>query len=259
MIEALYVAASGMQSEKSHLDTISNNLANLNTPGFKRSQVKFEDLVYRPIDTLASGSLLKSAARMVGMGSNVSSVEKVFTAGDLKATGNSLDVAITGKGFFEVELENGELGYTRIGSFQVDNAGFLTIDGHALTSRIQLPPDVSEITITDKGGVSIAVGDDKQAFEVGKIELSYFLNEGGLEAIGSGLYAATNDSGRALYSEAGRNGLGNLQQGFTESSNVDLVQELIELTLAQRGFEVNSQVVRASDQVMQIINNLRQS
>lgn len=257
MIDALYIATTGMQSGKSHIDTVSNNLANLNTIGFKKSQVQFADLLYREVPSIEGAYNQAESSKAQGMGSSVAAIRKVFDAGDLKATGNPLDVAISGKGFFEIILENGELAYTRDGSFQVNREGFLELSGNLLSSRVQMPADATEVLIQRDGRVSVKVGGG-EAYDVGRIDLSYFLNEGDLESIGGGVYVANEKSGRALYSYGGTNGLGKLEQGFIESSNVDLVQELIELTIAQRAFGANSQVVRASDQIMQIINNLRQ-
>jgi len=258
MIDSLFIAISGLRSEQSHIDTISNNLANLNTTAYKKSRVNFEDLAYRvPVDSVGLYQLKDDSIRM-GQGSAITSLSKSFEPGDLKTTGNQLDLAIRGNGFFEVEFENGEYGYTRDGSLQLSEDRFLqTSQGHPLSGAMQIPLDVEELRITSEGIVEAKVSGESDFYEIGQIQLSGFFNVQGLEAIGGNMYLPTKDSGRAFYAYPGENGLGGVQQGYLESSNVDLVQELVELMVAQRGYQVNSQVLQASDKILEINNSLR--
>lgn len=256
MIDAIYIATSGMKAEQAEIDNISNNLANLNTNAFKKSRVTFEDLMYRDLQSVASDLQAIKNNTSTGLGTAVTAVTKDFSSGDLKATQNPLDIAIQGEGFLEVVLENGEYAYTRNGALRVMEDGMLaSIGGERLSASIRIPTDSSSLTIQKDGTVMAQV--EGEAVEIGQLELATFVNPVELEALGDGLYLANENSGRALYSRAGENGTGKIQQGFLESSNVDLVEEMMALMVAQRAYEVNSQIVRASDEILRINNNLR--
>lgn len=258
MLDALYIAATGMHAELTQLDTISNNLANLNTTAFKRSSVSFDDLVYR--DALSVSSLLDrgDGPIKIGMGTGVASIAKDFSNGDLQSTGNVLDVAIRGLGFIEVDLGNGEYGFTRNGSLQIDADGYLaTVNGQRLSANIQVPPDATDINILTDGRVSVRVDGEENPIEIGRIELAGFLNPTSLEAVGDNLYIPTAATGVVTFSTPGEDGTGQLVQGFLEGSNVNLVNEMMSLVVTQRAYEVNSQVIRAVDEMLRINNNLR--
>lgn len=256
MIDALFIAATGMKAEQAQIDSISNNLANLNTTGFKKSRIGFEDLMYRDMVGEASSLDRMDSPLMAGLGTSVSSVTRDFKPGDLKPTHNPLDIAIDGAGFLEVQLENGEYAYTRKGALKINQDGLLaTVDGKALAGRIQIPTEATALKIMQDGSVIANV--DNEELNVGTIELATFTNVGDLQPLGEGLFIPSEKSGPALYAEAGTNGTGALMQGFLESSNVDLVEEMLSLVVAQRAYEVNSQIVRASDEIMRINNNLR--
>jgi len=258
MLDALYVAASGMHAELTQLDVISNNLANLNTAAFKRSTVSFDDLVYR--DAVSSSSALDRvySQMQVGMGSGVAAISRDFSSADLIPTGNPLDLAIQGQGFMEVVLGNGEYAFTRNGALRIDSDGYLeTTSGHRLANNIQIPPDATDIYIAETGEVRVRIEDEQEFFEVGQIELANFINPSSLEAIGENLFIATDDSSGLMIANPGETGFGKLAQGFMESSNVNLVNEMMTLVVTQRAYEVNSQVIRAVDEMLRINNSLR--
>lgn len=260
MLDAMYVAATGMRSVETQLDVISNNLANVNTNSFKKARVSFDDLVYGAGAVQQSAAVLSSPpeTNLTGAGAAVSSVNRDFASGELKATQNPLDLAIQGNGFIEVELENGEKAYTRLGALKINEDGRLAlVNGFSLASNIAIPTDATSIQIAPDGRVNVAVPDRSEAVEVGQIELATFVNASGLQAHGEGLFLATDASGAPLYADPGTDGAGVLVQGYVEASNVNLVEELLDLVVAQRAYEVNSQVLRASDEIMKITNNLR--
>jgi len=257
MIDALYVATSGLQVSQSQLDTISNNLANLNTVAFKKSRVDFNELVrHEPSPDVLMQPIETETEKGTGVG--IASVSRLFTGGEMKITENSLDVALKGSGFFEVVLENGETALTRGGALQVDGDGYLsTVSGYKLADMLQLPPDATEVLIAADGVVQVKVADSDEPVEVGQIQLANVMNPTGLTALGQNLFLPSEKSGDVFYSNAGENGMGTLQQGFLEMSNVDLITELVDLVVAQRGYQANSHVVRAADEIMKINNSLR--
>lgn len=257
MIDALYIATTGMYSGQAQIDNLSNNLANINTAAYKRSTVTFEDLMYvTPNEAIAEFDL-NDQISMAGVGARVSSIVKNFDQGDLRATQNDLDVAIQGPGFIEVELENRMLGYTRSGSLRISDDGYLeTSNGHTLSGYIQIPPDAEQLNIDENGVVSVLIPGDEESYEVGRIQIANFYNVQGLEASGGNIFLETDKSGVPFYSDE-NNEYGKVLQGYQESSNVDLVQELVDLMVAQRSYQVNSQVVQAADEIMRINNSLR--
>jgi flagellar basal-body rod protein FlgG len=258
MLDSLYIAATGMHAEQSQIDTIANNLANLNTTAFKKSRVSFDDLLYRTAVVSSSEIDQFEDSSKVGMGSSVGSITKNFANGDLKATNNPLDVAISGKGFIEVLLDNGEPAYTRNGALAVNEQGYLqTMNGYQLAAKVQLPPDATEVFIRENGTVEARIDNSEDLLEVGQIDMVSFLNDSSLNPVGDNLFIATEESGQPMYSTAGEDGAGTLKQGFLEGSNVDLVEEMMNLVVAQRAYEVNSQIVKATDEMLRISNNLR--
>lgn len=258
MIDALYIAATGLRSSQTQVDTISNNMANLNTPAFKRGRVSFAELVNVDAATSVHQASLERGRGASGLGASVAAITRDFSPGELKATGNAMDLAINGVGFLEVELPDGSLGYTRDAALEISAEGFLqTVNGHPLSRRIQVPVGTVELRIASDGAVTARLAGEAEGDSIGMIDLANFVNPSALAARGEGLYVATPDAGAVYYSEAGRDGLGDLRQGFLESGNVDLVTELMELVVAQRSYQVNSQVVRVSDELMQITNSLK--
>lgn len=257
MLDSLYISATGMQAQQLGVDTISNNLANVNTTAYKRGRVGFEDVLYREMSR--SGPLLgaEPAARY-GSGVAVAGTSKAFVDGELRKTEAPLDVAIRGAGFFEVTLPDGSRAFTRSGALQVNREGFLvTGEGHLLVPSLQVPAEATSIAIDAGGNLRASVPGEAQPVEIGRLELTRFANPGGLSAVGGNLYLATEKSGEPIAGRAGEEGFGTLAQGFLESSNVKLADELIALVLAQRAFEVNARAVQVSDELLGQINNLR--
>ncbi|HYD61576.1 MAG TPA: flagellar basal-body rod protein FlgG [Noviherbaspirillum sp.] len=259
MNDSLYIAATGMLTQQMNVDTIANNLANVNTPGFKKGRVSFQDLVYREAGQTAllqEGQSTGSLARGTGVG--VLSLSKLFTSGELKRTDAPLDVAIQGEGFFEVALADGTHAYSRGGTFQVNRDGMLTTsEGHLLKPGIHVGFDYKEIAIKSDGRVLVRARDQKDATEVGRIELVNFGDLSGLAAMGENLYRPTERSGDAIYGRPGEDGWGAITQGFIESSNVKLVDEMVNLMVAQRAYEMSVKVIQASDEMLAMSNNLR--
>jgi flagellar basal-body rod protein FlgG len=257
MLDSLYIAATGMQAQQLNVDTISNNLANISTNGFKRARVSFEDLVYRQLPQAASRQVEGSVPRL-GTGVSIGSAAQLFGAGDLKKTDLPLDLAIRGSGFFEVSLPDGPSAYTRAGSLRLDPDGRLsTAQGYLLTPEIRIPPDASNIVVDAAGVVRVTLPDEAQPIEIGQIELANFVNAGGLRPLGNNLYAPTEASGDAQTGRPGEQGLGNVAQGFVEGSNVKLVEEFVNLVVAQRAYEASAKAIQASDEMLAIVNGLR--
>jgi flagellar basal-body rod protein FlgG len=248
MIDSLYIGATGMHAQQMNIDVIANNLANVNTTGFKRNRIDFEDLLYRTSGPASTTSVNSTRTPQTGMGTTVAASGKVFTLGDVKKTDQPLDLAVRGQGFFEVQMPDGNLAYTRSGAFQLNNDGMLTTqNGNLLAGSLQVPPDAR---------ITAVVPSEKQPVEVGHIELVNFVNPSGLNPVGDNLYAASNNSGDPLRGQPGQNGTGTLAQGFLEASNVQLIDEMISLIVAQRAYEINSKVVQASDEMLSISNGL---
>jgi flagellar basal-body rod protein FlgG len=259
MIESLSIGASGMQAQQTQIDVIANNLANVNTMGFKKSRVDFEDLMYREMARNRSNLLPTfDLARPVGVGVGVSSTGKVFTSGEVKKTDRSLDLAIQGEGFLEVVLPDNSYAYTRNGALRIDRDGYLaTADGYRLSGLIQVPNDAEDIAIQSDGSVMAQVADQNELVEIGSMDLIRFVNAGGLSPVGDNLYLPSENSGDGYYGIPGEEGFGSVQQGYLEASNVNLVEEMTQLVLAQRAYEINSKVVQAADELLGIVNSLR--
>jgi flagellar basal-body rod protein FlgG len=261
MFRALNTAATGMAAQQLQLDNIANNLANTSTTGFRQRRLQFQDLLYQNIvmpGSAASDQTTVAAGLQVGLGTKTSASEIIQQQGDLTATGNSLDLAIQGNGFFQIKLPNGETAYTRCGEFHLDSSGnVVTSDGNALIPTITIPSNAQTITISQTGIVSVTLPGQTQSQTVGTIQLAMFPNPGGLNSVGGNLFLATTASGDAVVANpGGTEGLGTIQQGYLENSNVSVVDEFVAMVLAQRSYEANSRVVRAADDMMQQLNNM---
>jgi flagellar basal-body rod protein FlgG len=263
MIRALYSAASGMTAQQLNVDNIANNLANANTTGYKMRTPQFQDLLYQSIvqpGVNAGQQTTVPAGLQLGLGTRAASNEIIFTQGSLSQTGNPLDIAIQGSGFFQVKLATGQLAYTRDGSFQVDKNGIIVdASGNALDPQITIPPNAQNVTIATDGTVSYMTPGQASAQQAGQIQLAMFQNPAGLTSIGQNLYQPTDASGDAtVATPGGTEGLGTLMQGYTEQSNVSVVDQFINMIVAQRAYEANSKVVKAADEMYQQVNNLKQ-
>lgn len=261
MLRALNTAATGMVAQQLNLDNIANNLSNSSTAGFRRRRVQFQDLLYQSTvmpGAAATQNTTVAAGLQVGLGTRPNASEVIHVQGEFTSTGNPLDMAIQGPGFFQVQLPDGETAYTRAGMFHLDNQGnMVTADGNPLNPAITIPPNATNITIGADGTVSVTQPGQTQAQQVGSIQLANFQNPGGLNSVGGNLYLATTASGDPIVgTPGGSDGLGSLQQGTLEQSNVDVVQEFIQMILAQRSYEANSRVVTAADQMLQQLNSL---
>jgi flagellar basal-body rod protein FlgG len=237
---------------------IANNLANVNTNGFKKSKVQFEDLMYVALAS-AKGQLRNpDIDNGRGMGTATASIEKVFSQGEIKSTGRDLDIAINGNGFLELLLPDGEYAYSRTGHLQIDREGLLVnSDGYALRPSIYIPTDAQEVVISSDGEISVTLPEKSDPVTLGQIDLAGFINPGGLSPLGDNLYRPSQASGDAFYGAPGDEGFGALAQGSLEGSNVSLIEELTNMMLAQRGYEINAKVIQAADEMLDIVNNLR--
>jgi flagellar basal-body rod protein FlgG len=255
MIRALSTAATGMEAQQQRIDITANNLANVNTTGFKKQRADFQDLLYQTIrapGTSAAQGIAVPTGLQIGNGVRTVAAQRTFTTGDLINTANSLDVAIEGRGFFQVSMPDGTQAYTRAGNFAVNAQGQLvTPDGYALEPAVAIPPEATAVTIGADGTVSVTLPGTTDASEVGQIQLASFVNEAGLQAIGRNFLVPTQASGQPQIAPPGVQGLGTLSQGFLESSNVKVVEEMIALISGQRAYEVNSKVISATDQMLQ--------
>ncbi len=261
MIRALWTAATGMTAQQTNLDVISNNLANVNTLGFKGSRAEFQDLMYQSTrsagTTVAAGSAVPVSSE-VGLGTRLGAIQKVFGQGEFEQTGNSLDLAIEGDGFFQILQPDGTVAYTRDGSLKLSSDGSLvTSDGLMVQPQITIPQGATEISIGPDGTVSAIVAGQSEPQNVGQITLARFLNPGGLRSVGRNLYQSTAASGEAITGTAGLDGLGTLAQGFVEMSNVEVVEEMVKMIMAQRAYEVNSKSIRSADEMLSIAVNIR--
>lgn len=260
MLRALTTAATGMIAQQLNIDVISNNLANVNTSGFKKVRAEFQDLLSQTLRTpgaqVAQGTY-QPVGIQVGLGTKTSGTQRDFSEGTFKSTGGKLDVAIEGDGFFQVQLDDGSIAYTRDGSFKVDaNGQITTTDGYPVIPQITVTQDVSEVVITPDGRFSVKNGSDPKINTVGTFQLAKFANPAGLLSVGKNLYTETAGSGTPMQGAAGQNGFGTIQQGFLEGSNVQVVEELINLIQAQRAFEANSRLIAASDELLKTANRL---
>ena len=260
MIRSLWVAKTGMEAQQMQLDTISNNLANVSTNGYKRGHVVFEDLIYqnlRQAGAASSDQTQLPTGLQVGLGVRSVATSRNFSQGNLQQTSNNLDLAIKGQGFFQVQLPDGTTGYTRDGSLQVDGAGQLvTNNGYVVHPGITIPATAQSVTIASDGTVSVALPNQTAAQTIGQLQLAGFVNPSGLEPKGQNLWGETAASGTPNAAAPGSNGLGSLQQGYVETSNVNVVEELVAMIATQRAYELNSKAIQTSDQMLQKLGQL---
>ncbi|MBB6247594.1 flagellar hook-basal body complex protein [Rhodanobacter sp. A1T4] len=255
MIDALYIATSGLQSQQTQIDTLSNNISNMQTPGFKSQRVSFGDIaVISPAEVQAGLS-----PQHTGAGTEITSTSSVFSQGQMSQTGNTWDIGIQGEGFLEVVDGNNNHLYTRDGQLHVDSGGYLaTTTGNRLAQDIQIPPDASNIQINQNGQIYATVGNSTSQTLLGTFELSTFPSAEGLQSVGSNNYMPTQASGDPSVGKPNDSGVGSILQGSLEGSNVDMVSEMSTLVIAQRAYQLNARVLQASDQILDTINNLRQ-
>lgn len=258
MINALYVARTGLEAQQTYLNVISNNVANIRTPGFKKSRVNFANIASHNTILRNADPMRSPATQLAGNGAAVASTERVFSEGSFKATNNPLDLAINGPGFFEVTTADGRMAYTRAGRLHVDREGYLaTANGNRLSANIRIPPDATSITITSQGEIQAQLAGRSGAMHLGQIDLVRFMYAGGLAPIGNSEYRVTTESGQPLYGHPGDAGLGTIEQGYIETSNVDMNSAMTNLMLTQRAYQLDARVIQVADQVLETINNLR--
>ncbi|HEY3277233.1 MAG TPA: flagellar basal-body rod protein FlgG [Syntrophorhabdaceae bacterium] len=261
MIRALWTSGTGMNVQQVNLDVIANNIANVNTVGYKKSRADFQDLIYQTIRLQGTkndaGNQIPTGIQ-IGHGAMLSAVQKVFIQGDFQQTDNETDIAIEGAGFMQITMPDGTLAYTRAGALKKDSEGRLcTSDGYLITPNITIPNNTIKTAIGADGTVSVQTQGQSALQQIGKIELASFPNATGLTATGKSLFQQTDASGAPVLGQPGTNGMGTLLQGFLEMSNVNIMQEMINLIIGQRAYEVNSKAIQAADEMLQIANNVR--
>ena len=260
MIRSLWIARTGLDAQQTQLDVIANNLANVSTNGFKRSRAVFEDLIYQTLRQPGSQSSQQTqvpAGLQIGTGARPVSTARVFTQGNLQKTDNSLDIAVQGNGFYQILLPDGTTGYTRDGSFQKDNQGqIVTSDGYPLQPNITIPDNATSVSIGQDGTVTITQAGSAAVTQIGSIQVATFINPAGLLSIGQNLFLETAASGTPTPNTPGQNGSGILYQGYVETSNVNVAEELVTMIQTQRAYEINSKVVSTSDQMLARLTQL---
>lgn len=260
MIRSLWIAKTGLDAQQTQMDVISNNLANVSTTGFKRTRAVFEDLLYQTLrqpGAQSSQQTMLPSGLQLGTGVRPVATEKIFTQGNLQQTGNALDMAIQGKGFLQVLLPDGTTGYTRDGSFQVDAQGqMVTASGYPLQPSISIPADATTVSIGADGTVSVVQPGSASPNQIGSIQLASFINNAGLQSFGENIYLETAASGTPSANTPGTNGLGTLNQTYLETSNVNVVEELVNMIQTQRAYEINSKAISTSDQMLQKLAQL---
>ncbi|HQT00072.1 MAG: flagellar basal-body rod protein FlgG [Hydrogenophilales bacterium 16-64-46] len=260
MIRSLWIAKTGLDAQQTQMDVISNNLANVSTSGFKRARAVFEDLLYQTIRQPGAQSSEQTqlpSGLQIGTGVKPVATERIFTQGNLQQTGNAKDVAIQGNGFFQVLMPDGTTSYTRDGSFQTDaNGQLVTASGYPVQPAITIPADAQSLTIARDGTVSVTQPGSAAATTIGTLQLATFINPAGLQSLGENLYAETTSSGTPSSSAPGSNGAGVLNQAYVETSNVNVVEELVNMIQTQRAYEINSKAISTSDQMLQRLTQL---
>ncbi len=261
-MRSLDIGATGMMAQQTNVDVISNNIANMTTTGFKRQRAAFQDLIYqnlnRPGATSSDSGTTVPSGLQLGLGVKTGAVYRQHSQGPVEITENDLDIAILGRGFFQIELPNGDTAYTRDGTFQVnENGEIVTVQGYRVLPGITVPPDATSIDISAEGEVQVSVSNQIATQNLGQIQLADFVNPAGLEAIGNNFLLETDASGAAVISNPNQNQLGSLEQGALERSNVNVVSEITALITAQRAYEMNSSVISTSDEMLQTITRLR--
>jgi flagellar basal-body rod protein FlgG len=259
MMRSLLTAATGMEAQQTNIDTIANNLANVNTNSFKRSRANFHDLLYQtlraPGQNATTGTIVPSGIQ-IGAGSRLASVDKLFTAGSPKVTERSLDFMIEGDGFFRIQRDDGSIAYTRDGHFDKDaNGRLVTADGFPLVPEVVIPPGATDFHVGLDGVVTIKI--DGQSQEIAQIQLASFINQAGLASLGRNLYGVSTASGEPIVGAPNQNGVGRIAQNQLESSNVNIVEEMVNMITGQRAYEINSKVIQTGDQMLQATNNIR--
>jgi len=261
MISALRTGASGMIAQQLNVDTIANNLSNVNTTGFKKSKVEFQDVLYQNVRRAGTNVATENVVPVnleIGYGSKPISTSRIFSEGELQATDQPLDLAITGPGFYQISMPDGTLGYTRDGSFKLSADGrIVTNDGFYLVPELTIPQDATQISCGINGTIQVTLPGQSQPQELGRIELAKFLNPGGLNAIGHNLYVASAASGDAILGNPSANGFGEVAQGYLEMSNVEVVEEMVNMIIAQRAYEINSKAIQTADEMSSLANNLK--
>jgi len=260
MIRSLWIAKTGLDAQQTQMDVIANNLANVGTNGFKRSRAVFEDLLYQTLRQPGAQSSQQNqlpSGLQIGTGVRPVATERIFTQGNLQQTGNSLDVAIQGAGFFQVLLPDGTTAYTRDGSFQTNSQGQLvTSSGYQVQPAITIPANTLSVTIAKDGTISAQQSGSSTPVQLGTLQLANFINPAGLQSHGENLYLETASSGTASTGAPGNNGLGLLNQGYVETSNVNVVEEMVNMIQTQRAYEINSKAIQVSDQMLQRLDQL---
>jgi flagellar basal-body rod protein FlgG len=261
MIRALWTSATGMVSQQVNLDVVANNIANVNTSGFKRDRADFQDLMYQALRmqgvTTEGGNQIPTGIN-IGHGSILAAVHKLFAQGDYQQTENEMDLAIEGNGFLQVTLPSGETAYTRAGALKQDSQGrVVTADGYLVTPNLTIPQGTTKISIESDGTVSVTVQGQQTPQQIGTIELATFSNQAGLRATGKNFFMETDASGTPITGRPGENGIGTVLQGYLEMSNVNVIQEMVNLIVGQRAYEVNSKSIQAADEMLREANNLR--
>lgn len=258
MMRALRTAATGMEAQQRKIDTTANNIANANTTGFKNTRAEFQELMYQQLRAPQGQQGGQPVGVEVGLGVKTAATSRNFSQGTLTQTENPLDLAIEGRGFFRVRTPQGQEAYTRSGTFKLDaNGQVVTTDGLQLLPNITIPPDATQVSVQRDGRVSVLLPNNEQPIEVGQIDLVSFANPAGLTAQGRGLYSATASSGQPQQGLPGQQGLGEVSQGFLEGSNVQIVEEMIDMIVAQRSYEINSKVIRTADEMLRAVTTLR--
>ncbi len=254
MMRALYSGASGMEAMTLGMDVISNNLANVNTSGFKKSRAEFQDLLYQTLREPGAKSTISTeipTGIQVGLGVKPVAVNRIFSQGNFKHTGNALDLVIEGDGFFQVTMPDGTIAYTRDGSFSKDSTGrIVTNDGYPLEPALTIPADAISVTVGNDGTMSVLRPGETEATEAGTLQLVKFINPAGLKSLGKNIYLNTSSSGDPIQGTPGLEGMGTMAQGYQEMSNVDIVEELVSMIVTQRAYETNSKAIRAADQML---------
>jgi len=261
MIKAMSTAATGMVAQQMNIDNIANNLSNVNTTGFKRGRIEFQDILYENYRKAGTTTSLGSVIPVnldVGYGSKAVATSREFVVGSTEVTNNATDLAIGGDGFFQISMPDGTMAYTRDGAFKLNSNGDLvTADGYGMEPSISIPEDATELSVAVDGTVSVLLSGSETPQTVGQIELARFINPAGLSPVGHNLYIETDASGTPITSTPGSDNLGRLEQGALESSNVSIVDEMVNMIMAQRAYEINSKVIQASDEMSQTANNLK--
>ena len=263
MMRALYTATTGMLGQQLQIDGTSNNISNVNTFGYRKERAEFADLFHQVLQYAGSSTsetTLSPTGIEVGLGVRPTSVQKIFSQGNFKETEQNFDIAITGNGFFQIELPDGTIAYSRDGAFKLDDEGnVVNSQGYLLVPNITIPDDATQVNIGTDGTVTVLQGNDTTVNELGQIETVNFINPAGLHALGDNLYLNTNASGDPIVGTPGLNGFGQLRQGFVETSNVKLVEEMTDLIVGQRAYEANSKSIQTADSMLQTVNQLKRN